>query len=163
MSYYKIEDAEALAKIDAFMAKRDAIYEQITKMCEHYGFTHHVTHESVQNGILFHNMTAEPDAVIDKKLWKTSKHKSGYLNLQPRATAKQHKAEYDAMKPKRLFYNELNKIILAEDVLPWSKGYGFSWEKGEYFKFETSLDVSPLAIEILGSEYHTKPTEENEE
>lgn len=152
-SYYKIEDAEALAKIDAFMDKRDAFYEQVIKLCEHYGFEMHQTHDSIQNGIRFNNMSADPKAEIDKIKWKTSKHKSGYLAVLPRAAAKEHKAEYDAMKPKPMTYDELNKIILSEDVLPWGSSYGLSWKKGEYFKFETYLKVAPVAIEILGSEY----------
>jgi len=155
ISFYKIVDPEALAKIDAFFDKRDAVYKQIAAMCEKYGFEHHITHDSIQNGIRFWNMSADPEKeVIDKKLWKTSKHsKSGFLNILPRATAKAHKAEYEAMIPERLFYTELNKIILGKDITPWSKSYGFSWKKGEYFKFKTSLEVSPLAVEILGSEY----------
>lgn len=152
-SYYKIEDAETLRKIDAFMDKRDAFYEQVKKLCEHYGFEMHQTHDSIQNGIRFFNMSADPKAEIDKTKWKTSKHKSGYLSVLPRATAKEHKAQYDAMKPKSITYDELNEIILDEGVLPWGSAYGLSWKKGEYFKFETSLKVVPVAIEILGSEY----------
>lgn len=155
--FYKIECKETLTMIDAFMGKRDAIYEQIKALCDKYGFDHHITHESIQNGILFHNMTADPKKdFVDNKLWKTSKHKSGYLNVLPRATAKQHKAEYEAMKPKRLYYSELSKLILANDVSPWSKAYGYKWKKGEYFMFETSLPVADIAIEILGSEYNRK-------
>lgn len=155
ISYYKIVDPEALAKIDAFFDKRDAVYKQISAMCEKYGFEHHVTHDSIRNGIIFWNMSADPEKeVVDKKLWKISRHsKSGFLNVLPRATAKAHKAEYDAMIPNRLDYKELNEIILGEGVVPWLKSYGYSWKKGEYFKFTTSLDVSPLAVEILGSEY----------
>lgn len=153
--FYKVECKDALEKIDAFFERRDALYEQIKLICEKYGFDHHITHESIQNGILFHNMTADPDKdVIDKKLWKTSKHRSGYLNILPRATAKEHKAEYEALKPKRLYYTDLNKVILGGDVVPWSKSYGYKWKKGEYFMFETSLPVSDVAIEILGSEYN---------
>ena len=152
-SYYKIEDAETLGKIDAFMDKRNAFYEQVKKLCEHYGFEMHQTHDSIQNGIRFFNMSADPKAEIDKTKWKTSKHKSGYLSVLPRATAKEHKAQYDAMKPKSITYDELNEIILDEGVLPWGSAYGLSWKKGEYFKFETSLKVVPVAIEILGSEY----------
>ena len=162
MSYYKIEDAEALAKIDAFMAKRNALYDQIKVICEKYGFELHQTHDSIQFGIQFYNMVANPDAEIDKTLWKTRKQKNGYLCLSPRATAKQHKAEYDALVPKSVDYSELTKLLIKDD-LPWNKSYGYTYKKGEYFKFETSLAVSPLAIEILGSEYHAKPTEENEE
>lgn len=158
--FYKIEDAETLAKIDAFMDKRDAFYEQVTKLCKHYGFEMHQTHDSIQNGLRFHNMSTDPKAEIDKTKWKTSKHKSGYLAILPRATAKEHKTEYDAMKPKPMTYDELNKIILAEDVLPWGSAYGLSWKKGEYFKFETSLKVSPVAIEILGSEYRKAEAQE---
>jgi hypothetical protein len=152
-SYYKIEDAETLEKIDAFMDKRDAFYQQVTNLCAHYGFEMHQTHDSIQYGIRFFNMSAHPKDEIDKTKWKTSKHKSGYLAVLPRASAKEHKAEYDSMKPKPMTYDELNKIILSEDVLPWGSGYGLSWKKGEYFKFETSLKVAPVAIEILGSEY----------
>ena len=159
-SYYKIEDAETLAKIDAFMDKRDSFYEQVKKLCNHYGFEMHQTHDSIQKGIRFLNMSANPKAEIDKTKWKTSKHKSGYLAVLPRASAKEHKAEYDAMKPKSMTYDELNKIILAEDVLPWCSAYGLSWKKGEYFKFETSLKVAPVAIEILGSEYRKDEAQE---
>lgn len=156
-NFYKIECKDTLSKIDEFMAKRDALYEQVRLICEKYGFDHHITHESIQNGVIFHNMTANPDKdIIDKKIWKTSKHRSGYLNVLPRATAKKHKAEYEALKPKRLYYTELNKIILGCDVSPWSKSYGYRWKKGEYFMFETSLPVSEIAIEILGSEYNKK-------
>ena len=158
--FYKIEDTETLAKIDAFMDKRDAFYEQVTKLCKHYGFEMHQTHDSIQNGLRFFNMSADPKAEIDKTKWKTSKHKSGYLAILPRATAKEHKAEYDAMKPKSMTYDELNKIILAEEVLPWGSGYGLSWKKGEYFKLETSLKVAPVAIEILGSEYRKADVED---
>lgn len=158
--FYKIEDAETLAKIDAFMGKRDAFYGLITKLCKHYGFEMHQTHDSIQNGIRFHNMSVSSNAEIDRTKWKTSKHKSGYLGILPRAAAKEHKAEYDSMKPKSMTYDELNKLILAEDVLPWSSGYGLSWKKGEYFKFETSLKVAPVCIEILGSDYRKADTEE---
>lgn len=159
-SFYKIKDVETLAKIDAFMGKREAFYESIKKLCDHYGFEMHQTHDSIQNGIRFHNMSADHKAEIDKTKWKTSKHKSGYLGILPRAAAKEHKAEYDAMKPKSMTYDELNKLILAEDILPWGSGYGLSWKKGEYFKFETSLKVAPVAIEILGSEYRKVDVEE---
>lgn len=154
-AYYKIVDPETLAKIDAFFEKRDEIYKQISAMCEKYGFEHHITHDSIQNGIWFWNMSADPNKEqIDKTLWKTSKHsRSGFYNVLPRATAKAHKAEYEAMKPKRTYYTELNEIILKDGVTPWSRAYGYKWKKGEYFKFDTSLEVSPVAIEILGSEY----------
>jgi len=38
-----------------------------------------------------------------------------------------------------------------------------SWKKGEYFKFETSLKVAPVAIEILGSEYRKADAVEPEQ
>lgn len=151
--FYKIEDPETLAKIDAFMDRRDALYMQVTKICEHYGFEMHITSDSIQNGIRFLGMSVDPNTEIDKSKWKTFKHKSGSLMLSPRASNKAHKAEYEAMKPKYMNYDELNKIILAEPYFPWSSSYGLSWKKGEYFKFETSLKVCPEAIEILGSEY----------
>lgn len=154
MSYYKIVDKDALAKIDEFFSKRDEFYEKVKALCDHFGFERHLTHESIQNGIKFWNMTAHPkDDVVDKSLWKTSKHRSGYLNVLPRATAKEHKAEYESMLPKRMSYDELSKLILNTNVSPWSKSYGYKYKKGEYFMFETSLDVAPVAIEILGSEY----------
>lgn len=155
VSYYKVECPEALAKINAFFEKRDEIYKQIGAICEKYGFEHHITHDSIQNGIMFLNMSADPEKeTVDKKLWKTSKHnRSGFLNVLPRATAKAHKSEYEAMRPQRMHYTDLNKIILGADVSPWSKAYGYKWRKGEPFMFETSLPVSSVAIEILGSEY----------
>lgn len=155
VSYYKVECPEALAKISAFFEKRDEIYKQIGAICEKYGFEHHITHDSIQNGIMFLNMSADPKKeTVDKKLWKTSKHnRSGFLNVLPRAAAKKHKAEYDSMLPKRLDYKELNEIILKGCVAPWSKAYGYKWKKGESFMFETTLAVSSVAIEIFGSEY----------
>lgn len=153
-SYYKITDAEALAKIDAFMEKRDQFFEAIRKMCDHYGFDNYSVSESIQNGIRFFGMFAHPkNDTVDITKWKTSKHRSGYLNLEPLATAKEHKAEYLAMKPKSMDYTELNKLILKEGVMPWGSAYGYSYKRGEHFMFDTSLNVSPIAVEILGSEY----------
>lgn len=160
-SYYKITDTETLTKIDAFMEKRDEFYKKVKALCDHFGFERHLTHESIQNGIRFINMSVHPkDDVIDKNLWKTSKHRSGYLNVLPRATAKEHKAEYEAMLPKSMSYDELSKLILNIDVMPWSKAYGYKYKKGEFFMFETSLKVASVATEILGSEYHKKDLSE---
>ena len=155
VSYYKVECPDALEKISAFFEKRENVYEKVRALCERYGFEHHVTHDSIQHGVWFWNMSADPNMEqIDKTIWKTSTHsKSGFLNILPRATAKKHKAEYDSMLPKRLDYKELNEIILKDGVVPWSKAYGYKWRKGELFMFETSLPVSSVAIEILGSEY----------
>ena len=153
--FYKIEDAAALLAIDSFFAKRSEFYADVKKMCRHYGFDHHSSTDSIVFGIRFHNICFDPrDTEIDKTLWKTSKIKNSHmLRLLPRASAKKHKAEYDAMKPKPMCYSELTKLILAEGVEPWTKSYGFRHKEGEYFMFETSLAVSDIAVEILGSEY----------
>ena len=50
-------------------------------------------------------------------------------------------------------YGELNELILAKGVDIFSKTYGYKYKKGDYFMFETSLNVSDAAVEILGSEY----------
>lgn len=156
-SYYKIEDAETLKQIEEFMDKHDQFFAAITAMCNRFGFENYSVSETIQNGIRFFGLLAHPDNdKIDTTLWKTSKHGSGYISLSPRATAKQHKAEYLAMCPKRFEYTELNKLILAEDVMPWSTAYGYTYKKGSHFMFETSLPVASVAIEILGSEYHGK-------
>lgn len=152
--FYKIEDAETLAKIDEFLAKRDQFFKAVKKMCDLYGFDHYSASDSIQTGIRFFGILANPKTEnIDLKLWKTSKHKTGYLRLEPRATAKSHKTEYLSMVPKKLEYTELNELILAEEVMPWGIGYGYTYKKGQYFMFETSLHVLDVAIEIIGSEY----------
>lgn len=150
-----------LRKLMIFFAKRDVVYGAISKICDAFGFERHMTHDSIQNGIIFRGLCADPNKdVVDKALWKTSKHRSGYLNVLPRATAKEHKALYESMIPERMHYTDLNKLILVVDIAPWSKSYGYRYKKGEYFMFETSLAVSPLAIEIFGSEYRKVEVEE---
>lgn len=151
--FYKVECKEALSLIDAFMEKRNALYDQVKLICKKYGFEMHQTHDSIQFGINFYNMVANPNDEIDKTLWKTRKQKNGYLCLLPRATAKDHKKEYDSLIPKQVDYTELSKLLISGD-LPWNKSYGYRYKKGEYFMFETSLPVSDIAIEILGSEYN---------
>ncbi|WFD61226.1 hypothetical protein [Acinetobacter phage XC1] len=153
--FYKIECKETLAKIDDFMEKRNELYNQVKLICEKYGFELHQTHDSIQFGIKFYNMVANPNSEIDKKLWKTRKQKNGYLCLLPRATAKEHKKEYEALIPKQVDYTELTKLLI-KDELPWNKSYGYRYKKGGYFMFETSLPVADTAIEILGSEYNRK-------
>ena len=151
--FYKVNCKETLSLIDAFMEKRNALYDQVKLICEKYGFEMHQTHDSIQFGIQFYNMVASSDDEIDKSLWKTRKQKNGYLCLLPRATAKEHKREYDAIIPKRVDYSELTRLLI-KDELPWNKSYGYRYKKGEYFMFETSLPVTDIAIEILGSEYN---------
>lgn len=153
-AYYKIEDPETLKAIDVFFDKRAQFFEAISKMCEHYGYENYTVHETIQNGIKFYNLLADPKTdTVDTTKWKTSKHRNGYLNIMPRATAKEHKAEYMAMVPKSMSYLELSKLILKDDVSPWSSGFGYAYKKGGHFIFETSIEVSPVAIEILASEY----------
>lgn len=154
-NFYKIECKDSLKIIDCFFEKRDKFYENVKIMCDHYGFTHHSSTDSIIFGIRFNNMCADPKVEsIDKNLWKTSKIKNSHMvALLPRSTAKEHKAEYDKTKPKPIDYSELSKLILSEGLQPWSKSYGYRYRKGEYFMFETSLTVSTLAVEILGSEY----------
>lgn len=157
MSYfYKIECKETLKLIDDFFNKRDALYESVVEMCKYFGFNHHQTTDHIVFGINFLNMTADPrNENIDKELWKTAKIKnSHFVSVLPRATAKEHKAKYDSMKPKSMTYDALNELILAKGVDVFFKTYGYRYKKGEYFMFETSLDVSDKAIEILGSEYN---------
>lgn len=157
--FYKIECKETLAIIDNFMEKRTSLYNQVKVICEKYGFKLHQTHDSIQYGVRFYNMVAEPSESIDKLLWKTRKQKNGYLCVLPRATAKDHKKEYDSLIPEELDYSELTKILI-DGELPYNKSYGYRYKKGEYFMFETSLPVSSKAIEILGSEYNKNNTEE---
>lgn len=154
-NFYKITDANALKAISDFFDKRDKFYADVKKMCDHYGFTHHSSTDSIVFGIRFNNMCADPRTEkIDKDLWKTAKIKNSHMvSILPRATAKDHKAIHDAMKPKPMDYSDLNKLILRSDVAPWSKTYGYRYKKDEYFMFTTSLEVSDLSVEILGSEY----------
>lgn len=153
-NFYKIIDTNALKEISDFFDKRDKFYADVKKMCGHYGFTHHSSTDSIIFGIRFNNMCADPRIeIIDKDLWKTSKIKNSHMvSILPRATAREHKASHDAMKPKPMDYSELTKILI-KDELPWNRSYGYRYKKGEYFMFETSLKVSDLAVEILGSEY----------
>ena len=154
-NFYKIVDAEALKIIDDFFIKHDDFYVAVKKVCDSYGFSHHSSTDSIIFGIRFNNMCADPRTeTIDKNLWKTAKIKNSHMvSLLPRATAKEHKAEYDRIKPKPIDYLELSGLILNDGLQPWSKSYGYRYKKDKYFMFETSLKVSNLAIEILGSEY----------
>ena len=155
-NFYKIECEDTLKKIDDFFSKRDAFYSNVKKICDHFGFNHHNSTDSILFGIQFNNMCCNPnDKDIDKSLWKTSKIKNSHMvALLPRATAKEHKALYESMKPNPMDYSEISKLILKLENPLWTKSYGYRYKKGEYFMFETSLDVSSLAVEIVGSEYN---------
>ena len=163
--FYKIEDAETLAKIDAFMEKRDSLYREVVSICEKFGFENHQTTDHIVFGIKFLNMVADTKKdVIDSNLWKTAKIKNSHLvRVLPLSTAKEHKAEYESMRPKPLSYDELNELILAKDVDVFFQTYGYRYKKGKYFKFETSLKVAPVAIEILSSEYRKADAVESEQ
>lgn len=155
---YKIECKQTLELIDAFFEKRSQFYDQVKKLCDTYNFSYYRSEDSIFFGIEFYNMVidAEFAAEIDKTLWKTQKNtKAGYLNVLPRATAKKHMEEYKAMLPKKMDYQELNRIILADGVrTDFNRTYGYRYKAGEYFMFETSLPVSIKAVEILVSEYN---------
>ena len=162
-NFYKIECKETLKLIDDFFDKRDELYERVVKLCKHFGFEHHQTTDHIVFGISFLNMTADPRKdTIDKDLWKTSKIKnSHFVAVRPRTTAKENKAKYDSMLPKPMTYDVLNELILAKGVDVFFKTYGYRYKKGEYFMFETSLPVSSIAIEIVGSEYSKDAKNEN--
>ncbi len=155
-NFYKIECKDTLNLIDDFFDKRNKFYERVVEMCEYFGFERHQTTDHIVFGINFSNMIADPKKdMIDESLWKTSRVKnSNFLAVRPRATAKEHKAKYDSMLPKPMTYSVLNELILANGVDVFFKTYGYRYKSGEYFMFETSLPVSGVAIEILGSEYN---------
>lgn len=154
-NFYKIEGKDTLKLIDDFFDKRDAIYSDVVNLCKHFGFDNHITSDHIVFGVSFSCMVADPEKdTIDTNLWKTSKIKnSRLLRIKPKSTAKNHKSKYESMLPKTMQYSELNELILAKGVDVFSKTYGYKYKKGDYFMFETSLNVSDVAVEILGSEY----------
>ena len=99
-NFYKVIDTEALNVIDDFFNKRDEFYATVKKICDHYGFNHHSSTDSIVFGIRFNNMCADPRSeVINKELWKTAKIKNSHMvSLLPRATAKEHKESILCLK-----------------------------------------------------------------
>lgn len=155
--YYRIDDAETLAKIDAFFEKRDQFHDQVKALCETYGVESYSRSDSVFGGLQFHHLIAERDQEIDETKFRTSKNKDRrYKNLKPKRTNKEFCAEYDALVPKPVSYDELTALILGgnpswRDIFP--RSYGYRYRKGHPFYFETTLTPCAHAVEVVGSEY----------
>ncbi|MBF6918458.1 hypothetical protein HN258_15085 [Acinetobacter baumannii] len=168
MAFYKITDAELLAKIDAIMEERNEFIAKIREFVKLVGLKDYSISHNLYFGISLsyvgiHN---SKESEIDLTKWKKSKVKNQpYFRLLPRKSNKEFHKLWSENYPKGTFhYDNLVKLIIQEDYCPFTKGgLGISWKKGKTFCFETN-SYTPVAeaIEILTSEYKelTKDAEE---
>lgn len=156
--YYRIDNPELLAKIDAFFELRDKFHAQVKVLCQTYGVENYSGHDSIFHGLEFNYLIAPADQVIDDTKFRTSKNKDRrYKNLKAKRTNKEFCAEYDALVPKSVSYDELTTLILVgvnhwRDMFPTS--YGYRYRKGQPFYFQTTLTPCSQAVEVVASEYH---------
>lgn len=167
--YYRIDDAETLKQIDAFFDRCNQFHDQVRALCETYGVATYSRSDSVFGGLQFHHLIAERDQEIDETKFRTSQNKDRrYKNLKPKRSNKAFCAEFDALVPKSISYDELSALILDgattwRDLFP--RSYGYRYRKGQPFYFETTLTPCAHAVEVVGSEYlnaYSEPSEDNE-
>ena len=159
MAFYKITDAELLAKIDAIMEERSQFLAKIEGFVKLVGLNHCSYSNHLYFGLsLSHVAIPEnEESQIDLTKWKKSKAKGlPYIRLLPRKSNKEFYKLWTENYPNDTFsYRELLKLIITEDYCPFTKGgLGYSYKKGRPFCFETDK-YTPVAgaVEILTIEY----------
>lgn len=151
--YYRIDNPELLAKIDAFFERVRAFDAQVKTLCEANGVEHYRSFNSVMSGIEFLYLLAKSDQQVDETKFKVGKPKGGYKVIQPRKGNKEFYAEFKRMVPESIDY----KVLTALIVKSWGNGMpslGYRHRAGEFFYFTTKGVPVDEAVEVVASEYH---------
>ena len=169
--FYRIDDAETIKAIDAFFDRRDQFHKQVNALCEMCGVKHYSSSDSIMWGLDFHNLVADQDQEIDENKFRVTKNKNSrsFKNIKPKRSNKEFCAEFDAVAPKSVPYDDLTGLILDgvksfRDLIP--RSYGYRYRKGQPFYFETTLTPCSHAVEVVGSEYlsaYNEPSKADEQ
>lgn len=160
--FYRIDNTEVLAEIDAFFERLSQFDIQVKELCKNFNVEHYSHSDHVVFGRSFNYLIAEKDQVIDETKFRVLKHTNPkYKILKPKKGNKKFSDEFNGMVPKNVSYDDLTKIILTE-VPKNLFSYGFRHKNGQPFYFETSYPVCEHAVEVVSSEYLTAHKEEQE-
>lgn len=163
-SFYRIDDPELLAKIDAFFEKVRQFNAQVKTLCETYGVEHYRSFNLIRTCIEFCCLLAEEDQKVDLSKFKVNKPKQGYKEIRPRKANKEFCAEFEALVPKSISYKDLTDLLVIEWHGKWGiplMGYHHKAGKSFYFTFKGK--PVPQAIEVVASEYHSKNQDDEED
>lgn len=151
--YYRIDNPELLAKIDAFFERVRAFDAQVKTLCQAHGVEHYRSFNSVMSGIEFSCLLAESDQQVDETKFKVSKPKNGFKDIRPRKANKEFYVEFEKMVPKSINYKDLTDLIVKK----WGQRFpslGYRHRAGEFFYFTTKGVPVDEAVEVVASEYH---------